>query len=383
MVNVDWESQESHVLVNPSYPKDKIEKFKEILKYSQNYLGHIWLSTSGSTSQKWVGLSKQALIASAEAVNVHIQAQAEDRWIQTLPEFHVGGLGIGLRASLSKSRVYDFKQHSNKWNAQVFYDYIKENQGTLVSLVPTQLFDLINLNLTAPDHLRAVIIGGGALLPELYERGVELKWPLLPSYGSTECASQIATAKLESWKDQGFPSLHVLNHIQVNQSEDHILSFSGPSLLSAYAYVNDTIKLIDPKKNGWFKSEDRGVVLGDSIQIFGRKDSMIKILGENVDLAQLEQQWQSLWQKFLPRYESTLTIAKDLRIEHAIHLVTNCFNEEKVLSIIEEFHKTVLPFERLSKIYFISHFPRSELGKILKNELYQELQSAISREIKR
>ena len=43
--------------------------------------------------------------------------------------------------------------------------------------------------------------GGGALDPSLYKQARDLGWPLLPSYGLTECGSQVATASLSSASD--------------------------------------------------------------------------------------------------------------------------------------------------------------------------------------
>ena len=134
--------------------------------------------------------------------------------MHSLPDFHVGGLGIWARAYLSGAAVVDFKQaHPGKWQSQAFYQYIQQVKGTLSALVPAQIYDLAALECPAPSSLRAVIVGGGALLPGLYERAVALGWPLLPSYGLTECGSQVATAALESWQ-QKEPSLQLLPHLK-------------------------------------------------------------------------------------------------------------------------------------------------------------------------
>ena len=61
-MHISWDSEESHVFLNPTYSLEEQKKFKTLLEASP-VKGHIWLSTSGSTVAKWVGLSKEAILA--------------------------------------------------------------------------------------------------------------------------------------------------------------------------------------------------------------------------------------------------------------------------------------------------------------------------------
>jgi O-succinylbenzoic acid--CoA ligase len=368
-MNLSWESLESHLFMNPTYGDHERNRFQSILKEAHAWPGHIWLSTSGSSVPKWVGLSKVALLTSAQAVNHHLESCKEDRWINALPSFHVGGLGIWARAYLSGATVYDFKQMvSGKWRAEDFYLYIQCIKGTLTSLVPTQLYDLVALGWQAPPSLRAVVIGGGALLESLYEQAVALGWPILPSYGLTECASQVATAPLESLRHRTFPSLQLLSHIQGCEREG--LVFSGPSLLSTYAYFQgENVQFKDPKVNGWFESQDRGSIQEGKIKILGRTDAVFKVGGENVDLARLNTHLQMLHSQLSIAVEVVLIAVPDGRLGHAIHLASNSPNKEKLSSLIHHYQNTVLPFERIRKIYLLKELPLSPLGKVLKGEL--------------
>lgn len=369
-MQIDWENTDSLVLINPTYSKEEQMRFQRILEVTPDLPGHVWLSTSGSSAPKWVGLAKHAILASAEAVNKHLESDRADSWIQPLPDFHVGGLGIWTRAHLSGAAVYDFKrERPGKWQAEIFYDYMVSKQGTLTALVPTQLHDLVLLGRPAPKSLRAVIIGGGALLPDLYIKAVSLGWPILPSYGLTECASQVATAVLDSWKDSKIPALQILSHLDVKVQEER-LCLRGTSLLSAYAYVEgDKIQVVDPKEKGWLLSEDRGCVEERQLQVWGRADAMIKIGGENVDLARLEAHLQTLRLRLAVQSEVVLIAMPDARLGHRLDLVTTPSNQTELDLLVQEFQKTVLPFERIRQVHFLAELPRSALGKILKNKL--------------
>jgi O-succinylbenzoic acid--CoA ligase len=369
-MNLSWNNSESYLLLNPTYAKEEQERFQVILKAAHAWPAHVWLSTSGSSAQKWVGLSKQAVLASAQAVNQHLQSNKEDRWVNALPTFHVGGMGIYARAFLSGAQVYDFKlHHPGKWQAEAFHAYLEQMKGTLTALVPTQLYDLVTLGISPPTSLRAVIIGGGALLPSLYEQAIALGWPVLPSYGLTECASQVATASLESWRENQVPSLQLLSHMQACEREER-LCFAGSSLLSVYAYVDgEEIRFVDPKMEGWLMSEDRGKVQEGQLMILGRTDAIIKVGGENVDLARLENLLQSLRLRLAIEAEAALIDMPDARLGLAVHLATSGVNQEQIAPLVDQFQQGVLPFERIRHVHVVSQLPRSSLGKILKNEL--------------
>ena len=376
-MNLSWENDESLLLVNPRYAASEQRRFQAILTAAGDWPGHLWLSTSGSSAPKWVGLSKRAVLSSAEAVNRHLQSSKEDCWIHTLPSFHVGGLGILARAYLSGATVCDFRMlHAKKWDPEAFYVFVREHRGTLTSLVPAQLYDLTLLRWRAPASLRAVIIGGGALSPPAYERAIALGWPVLPSYGSTECASQIATATLESWTQQKNPSLQLLPHIRAKEQEG-CLAFSGPSLLSVYAYLkgDGEVRFVDPKCEGWWVSEDRGGIRDGEVELWGRTDAVVKVGGESVDLARLERILQSLRVEMGVEAESVLVSLPDPRMGTLIHLVSECPNKVVLEALVDKFQRSVLPFERIRRVVCIEAIPRSSIGKILMSELVRQIKN--------
>src|SRR6201999_3876047 len=120
-----------------------------------------------------------------------------------------------------------------------------------------------------------------------------LGWPLLPSYGMTECCSQIATASVDSAHQEAAPDLFVLSHLEARSEDDGRLSFRGQSLLTGYALFDSAGRpqFVDPKVGGWFVSEDAGnVVLIDGkavLQVEGRRGRFVKIGGEPIYLSRL------------------------------------------------------------------------------------------------
>lgn len=355
---IDFFDDKTHVLLNPRMPDEDRAGLERLASEVPSLRAHVWIATSGTTGAlKLVALSKRALLASAHAVNAHLDASARDVWICVLPTFHVGGLGIHARAMLTNSRVI-----ASDWDARQFVRTATTEHGTLASLVPAQVRDLVALDERAPPSMRAIVVGGGAMLHDLYVAARDLGWPVLPSYGMTEACSQIATANSDS------EDLHVLSHIVVKTGEDQRLSFRSESLLTGYAQFDERRRpvFVDPKVDGWFVSEDRGEVDGDVLRPLGRAGAFVKIGGESVDLSRLEAILDSVRQTA----DAAIIAVPDDRLGHVIHLVAA---SDDVNLVVEAFNARVLPFERIRAVRRVDAIPRSPLGKLLRARLLTEL----------
>lgn len=261
---------------------------------------HIWIATSGTSgSLKLVALGRVALEASAAAVNRHLGADASDCWLNPLPLFHVGGLGIMVRAQLTGSRC----EFLENWNAHEFARRAASCSATLSALVPAQVLDLLASRLRSPQCLRAIVVGGGALEESLRKRAADLGWPLLPSYGMTETSSQIATAKPGA---EDFFWLPLLDHIEARTGPGDVLELRGASLLTGWMLfeLDGTSRWEDPKIDGWFRTSDRAELRDGKLRFLGRVDDLVKIRGELVEVAALEKALQALVPSGLVRIDA-------------------------------------------------------------------------------
>jgi O-succinylbenzoic acid--CoA ligase len=361
---IDFASSGTEVLINPRAPEDVRARLEGLVASSPALDAHIWIASSGSGGAlRMIALSKVAIIASAHAVNVHLEANDHDRWCCPLPLFHVGGLGILARARSSGCAV----EMLDDWSAEGFIRLVASRDVTLTSLVPSQLHDLVRSGSPAAPSLRAIVIGGSALAPDLYARAKALGWNVLPSYGMTECCSQIATAPLASIDGDEFPGLELLSHLSARQDPDGRLAFSGTSLLTGFA--TETAGFVDPKNGGWFVSEDFGSVRdveGRTIVVpEGRATDFVKIGGELVSLARLDQILASI-----APFDAAVIPVPDERLGTVIHLVVS--DPSLARSVQERFDESVFPYERPRAVH-IAPIPRSPLGKLLREELLRSL----------
>ena len=371
----------SGALLNPRLPAEVREKLKQLCELFP-LPEHTWIASSGSSapgvdSVKLIALSHRALQASAQAVNRHLQATNQDVWFQSLPEFHVGGLGVRIRAELSGSHRFLFD--SEKWNPQTFAQQAEQRGATLGALVPTQIFDLVMAKVKAPPSFRAIVVGGANLGEDLYLNARALGWPLLPSFGMTECCSQIATASLAGL-DRGDRSLEILSHIQARTTSEGFLEISSPSLLTGYAqWVSGVPRWFSPTQEGWYRTEDKVEIQGSKLKFSGRDSDFIKISGEGVSLLGLqtilEEALGSMNIQSLKNF--AICPIPDSRVGFQIYLaVAGEMPNSAIDDIIKKFNQHVLPYERIFGFKKIPLIPRSALGKVIKAQLLEMMKDA-------
>ena len=352
---INWKSNSSAVFFNP---KLKVN-FTKFIKHLPKINSCIWLSTSGRTQAKLTALSKSALLASAQAVNQHLQAKKKDRWGLSLPLFHVGGLSILARAFLSASPCFRF---SKKWNPKNFHQFLIKHKISLNSLVPTQLYDLVQAGLESPPSLRALIIGGESLDKALYHKARKLGWPVLTSYGLTECSSQTAAAPLSSLKKNTFPPLKILPHVQVKIVKGNI-ALKSKSLLTGFVSINQPEVFKEPKKSSWFITKDKGVKTGEFLRPEGDSSQFIKILGEKVSLKKLENLLMILLLKHRPSGRFMIIPAPSDREGFQIALVGEKWDSLILPRIIQQFNQQTEAFERIRQLYLVPFIPLTGISK--------------------
>jgi O-succinylbenzoic acid--CoA ligase len=335
---IDWQSDDAHVLLNPRMAPSEKERLERAVPQWKRM---IYVATSGTTgSLKLVALTKDAVLASAAAVNRRLNATAADVWCRVLPSFHVGGLGIEARAFLCGSRFIDLP-----WDVEKFV----HSAATLASLVSTQVYDLVRAEARAPAGLRHVLVGGGAFDPQLQESARSLGWPVLATYGMSECASTVAV--------EG----QLLDHLEARREPDGRVALRGSSVLKAYVLADGTVH--DPKVNGWFISDDLGEVRQRELIVYGRSIDFIKIGGESVDLNRLDRILKSVRRAGEP--DAAIVAVRDDRLGHVIHLAAT----GDASRLVEAYDAQVHPFERVRKVHQVAQIPRTSLGKLLRGEL--------------
>ncbi|MEC9056524.1 MAG: AMP-binding protein [Verrucomicrobiota bacterium] len=359
-----WESDDCRVLAPPGLEAEG-EHLGRLLDGEEAVI----FATSGSSgAPKWVLFRREALLASARAVNLHLQIGSRDSFLVALPLYHVGGFGMGARAFVAGCALHHYQ---GPWDAARFRDELEETGCTLTSLVPTQVHDLVSLGLQAPASLRVAVVGGGRLNEQEGQVARDLGWPLLQSYGMTETGSQVATDTLENIERE-FRSepLLVLPDWEYRLGEDGCLHLRGGALCESYLRreEDEVIRVGVKDVEGWFRSRDLVEIKGKELVMCGRADRKVKIMGELVDVQALEDEVGAL----LDAGQVCLLPVPDERRGWRLLPVVEGLADE-VGSAIERVNRSNAGYARLEQARVVERLPRTALGKVDVGVLREEI----------
>lgn len=240
------------------------------------------LFTSGSTGKPKAALHTWANHRfSAKGSNANLPVRRGDRWLLSLPLYHVGGLAILIRCALAGGAVALPRDETP------LHESLRAMEATHVSLVATQLRRILEATRGAPpSSLRGVLLGGGPIPDALLRRGHDRGWPLLTSYGCTEMASQVTTTAPGAPQADLFTAGRRLPHRRLRVVDEEI-QVAGAPLFQGYV-TEDGIEapLTD---DGWYQTGDRGRIdASGRVHVRGRLDRMFVSGGENIQPEEVE-----------------------------------------------------------------------------------------------
>jgi O-succinylbenzoic acid--CoA ligase len=223
----------------------------------------IVVHTSGTTSAaRPVELTYGNWLWSALGSAVALGLDPGERWLCTLPLSHVGGLSILLRSAIYATTAV---LHDG-FDAAAVVAELGGGGATLVSVVPTTLARLLDAGLDRPMALRAALVGGGPIAPELLVRSAAAGVPAVTTYGLTEACSQVTT---------GGPALFC-TRVRIGDGGEILVA--GPTVAPRAA-----------GPDGWLHTGDLGALdAAGNLTVTGRAADTIVTGGENVAPAEVE-----------------------------------------------------------------------------------------------
>ncbi len=250
--------------LNPSLYLSSFDPFPPAKRTSQPIPADLLLFTSGSTgTPKIAALTLASLIANAEAVCMALDLQPQDRWLLSLPLFHIGGIGLMLRCILAQ--------------ATILLDE-KNPDITHISYVPTQLYR----STPVYKKLRCVLLGGAPI------HSSPPYLPIYASYGLTEMGSLVTARFQPPEKNDQYHLGPPLKGREVRLASDGEIEVRGACLFQGYWEKG----ILSPALNeeGWFATGDLGILCPqDGLAITGRKDWQFISGGENIQPEEIEQ----------------------------------------------------------------------------------------------
>ncbi|NGX39762.1 MAG: 2-succinylbenzoate--CoA ligase [Chlamydiae bacterium] len=291
----------------------------------------LMIETSGTTTTpKIVCHILESLLLGSFAAATALSLTEEDRYCLNLPLFHISGIATILRTVTA--------------GATLLLDH--SFPATHISMVPTQLYRLLNQKNPLPE-LKCLLLGGGPCSPTLFNEAIERGLPLYTTYGMSE------TGAMATLKEPHIPGLHAgkpLSPLSLKLSHEKEILLRGPTLFSHY--WGETPR----KKDEWFATRDLGSLDAMlNLHIIGRKDRQFISGGENIQPEEIESALLGLG----PVIEARVTPRPDR--EFGMLPTAELYCSEKIrLEEIQERLRESLPSFKIPKEITISDAP---LGK--------------------
>jgi len=253
----------------------------EAEKYKELELGQEMtiIATSGSSGEAKAAVHTWGNhFYSAQGSNAIIPLTNSDRWLLSLPLYHVSGIAITARCLLSGAGLVIASNED-------LIVAIERGKATHVSLVSVQLQKLLadEKNHTLLRSLKCILLGGSSIPRTLIEDSLKLGLNIYLSYGLTEMSSQVATGKAVEINQA---CVKALPYRQISISSEGEILVKGETLFKGYV---TGAKLHLPLSSFWFSTGDMGQLDSDGcLTVTGRRDSMFISGGENIHPEEIE-----------------------------------------------------------------------------------------------
>jgi O-succinylbenzoic acid--CoA ligase len=313
---------------------------------------HCRILTSGTSGKaRPVGLTYGNHLWSAVGSAFNLGVDPGDRWLCSLPLYHVAGLEIVMRSVIygTGAIVHD------GFDTQRVAESLERDGITLASLVTTQLVQLleVGVDLSSP---RAILVGGGPVPIEVLEEAMGRGATVVQTYGLTETASQVTTlAPQDARRRLGSAGRPLLTtHLRISDGE---ICVQGPVVAPGCA-----------DEDGWFHTGDLGRIDDEGfLYVEDRLGDVIVTGGENVLPGEVEE--------VLMRHPAVADAAAvgrvDPKWQEAVEAVVVLRNgaAAEAAELREHCALSLARYKVPKRIRFASELPRTPSGKLLRRAL--------------
>lgn len=310
--------------------------------------------------------------AIGSALNLGLDKQ--DKWLLPLPMFHVGGLSILIRSVVYGMEIYLLEKYTPEHLLQAF----TEKRVTIASIVTVMLRDLLQEleGAALPDHVRCLLLGGGAVPAPLLQQVKKHQLPLFQSYGMTETSSQIVTLseedslrKIGSSGKALFPaSVHIKNPDDSGVGE---IAVKGPMVFHGYDHQPEATA--ESFSDGWFKTGDLGYKDSEGfLFVMERRTDLIISGGENIYPSEIE----NVLLAMQGVEEAAVVGESDDKWGQVPAAFIVASLPLKETEMIERLKQELAAFKVPKHLLFVETLPKTASNKIQRHELAKRLKKA-------
>ena len=331
-------------------------------KFSTDKTALILFTSGSSDKPKAVMLGFNNLIQSALIGNKVLKQTNKDRWLASLPFYHIGGFSIVFRTLFFGASLIIPASLSN----EDLKDSINHHRPTLASLVSNQLKKFVDENFVPPVELRMVLLGGGFFDTDLILKAITQGWKIAKVYGSTETSSFVSFMNTNEVRKKPEASGKAVQPNKIIITGDGEIAVESPAVMKGY-YNNDK-ETSSKLRDGFYYTGDIGHIDEEGyLFVEAKRNDLIITGGENVNPVEVE--------KAVLSHKNVSDVCvigiQDKRwgqiISAAVVLKESSkLTEDELKNFLKE---KLAPFKIPKRIIFLTQLPKTELGKVLKENV--------------
>jgi o-succinylbenzoate---CoA ligase len=336
----------------------------------QQHQNLVMIPTGGSSGEiKFVMHNWQTLSAATWGFQEFYKVSKINSFC-TLPLYHVSGLMQLIRSLLTDGKLLIVDFHQLCALPAKFINRC-EIDRYFISLVPTQLSKLLDLESSWLAKFHTILLGGAPPSIELLTRARAARLPLALTYGMTETASQITSLKPVEFLAGNYSCGRVLPHaqIQLSLNDDNrskSIRIEAKSLMLGYFPDPYPLTYFEPDDLGSFDRDGYLTILGrnsDKIITGGENVFPIEVVNAIMATGLVADAWViGLADRYLGQIIAAVYVQKDLAVS----------GESLAQAIAGKISNYKIP-----KLWFaVATIPRTSLGKILIREV-EELANSL------
>lgn len=311
-------------------------KLQEFLAEWNDEQETVTVHTSGSTGKpKAMKVEKQRMLASAKMTCDFLGLKEGDTALLCMPLDYIAGKMMVVRSIERGMRLISVEPSTHPLKDLT-------EAPTFAAMVPLQVYETLKVERERKlfCQIQHVIIGGGAIDPQLEQELKTLPNHIWHSYGMTETLSHIALRRIDE------PYCRPLPGIAVSQDKNHCLVIDAPHLCAETLHTHDIVEFVH-------ETGKQQVSHTNMFRILGRLDNVVCSGGIKIQIEEVEALLR-------PTFGNTiqLTSAPDPKFgEELVMLTTLPINIEQLKACLSN------PYWMPRRIVMVSSLPLTETGK--------------------
>lgn len=323
----------------PDFPNDTFRH--DLYTFLKDWFSNsptLSVQTSGSTGPpKPIQVEKERMMQSARLTCQYLGLKEGDSALLCMNLKYIGAKMVVVRSLIAGLNLRIVTPDGNPLKNT-------DQSFTFAAMVPLQVFNCLQ-NRETKERLKSIehlIIGGGAIDPQIAKEISTFPNHVYSTYGMTETLSHIALRKLNGndASDRYYP----FDSVSLSLSEENALIIDAPLVNSQHLQTNDIAEIFED----------------GSFRIIGRKDNIINSGGIKIQIEEVEAKLKSVFD-----FNFAISSISDPKFGEVVVLVTEEKHQINLTQLSEILPSYFIP----KQVIQIDEIPLTENGKVSRAKL--------------